>query len=207
VNPPRFIYFDLGNVLLTFDHAIACRQVAVQTGLDPWQVDRVIFASGLQLRYEAGQIGSQEFVETFVAETGRRVDPQAFLRACSDIFELNAPIVPVVAQLRMAGYRLGVLSNTCPAHWEFVSRGRFAILPTLFDVRILSYERGALKPSLPIYQAAIAAAGVAPGEIFFTDDRAENVSGARDAGLDATLFQGVQMLLRQLQQRRVGINL
>ena len=109
-------------------------------------VREAIFDSGLQLRYEAGEISSNEFVAAFVAARGCVVDPREFLRNCSDVFELNAPIVPVVAHLRTAGYRLGILSNTCEAHWEFVSQGRYTILQELFELEILSYELKALKP-------------------------------------------------------------
>ena len=55
--------------------------------------------------------------------------------------------------------------------------------------------------------AAITACGHAPGEIFFTDDRPENVDGARRAGLDATLFRGAQPLLRDLLDRQVALNI
>jgi putative hydrolase of the HAD superfamily len=190
-----------------FDHTIACRRVAGQTGLREEEVREAIFTSGLQHRYEAGEVSSAEFVQAFVTQTGRCVNPDAFLRSCSDIFQLNAPIVPVVAQLRSAGYRLGLLSNTCQAHWEFVSQGRFAGLHCLFDVEILSFVVRALKPLPSIYEAAIRAADVAPDQIFFTDDLPENVAGARQAGLDATLFQDVPTLLQELRRRNIAMDL
>jgi FMN phosphatase YigB (HAD superfamily) len=207
VPTPRFFYFDLGNVLLTFDHSIACRRIAALTGLSEPFVQATIFDSGLQLRYEAGEISSDEFVESFMVATGRRVEPRRFLVDCSDVFELNAPIVPVVAHLKLAGYRLGVLSNTCPAHWEFVSQGRYQVLQDLFEIVILSYERRAMKPMPLIYEEAVSASGVDPAEIFFTDDRFENVEGARQVGLDATLFRGVQSLMKDLRQREIMTNL
>jgi epoxide hydrolase-like predicted phosphatase len=206
VTTTRFLYFDLGNVLLKFDHSIACRRVAAQTGLSESLVRAAIFESGLQMRYEAGEISSEQFVDGFRSSTGRRIASQDFLASCSDVFELNAPIVPVVAHLKLAGYQLGLISNTCPAHWEFVSRGRYQVLQDLFDVVILSYERRAMKPLPPIYEAAVEASGVQPAEIFFTDDCAENVEGARRVGLDATLFRGVQPLMHELRQRRISTN-
>ena len=39
--------------------------------------------------------------------------------------------------------------------------------------------------SAAIFETAIRVAGHSPDEIFFVDDRAENVEGARAAGLDA----------------------
>ena len=111
-----------------------------------------------------------------------------------------------MAHLRAAGYRLGILSNTCEAHWEFVSCGRYAVLKELFEVEILSFRLGSMKPETPIYEAAIAASGVAAEEIFFTDDRSENVAGALRAGMDATHFRGVQPLLQDLRDRQIKTN-
>src|SRR3954447_18636292 len=118
--PIQFLYFDLGNVLLLFDHEIACRQSAELTGLTPRQTRQIIFTNDLEERYERGDITSREFCEIFCAESGTRPDYNALMLACSDIFQLNTPIVPLVTQLRAAGHRLGILSNTCEAHWQFV---------------------------------------------------------------------------------------
>jgi hypothetical protein len=35
---PLFLYFDLGNVILHFDHRVAARQIAVLTGLPETRV-------------------------------------------------------------------------------------------------------------------------------------------------------------------------
>jgi FMN phosphatase YigB (HAD superfamily) len=43
--------------------------------------------------------------------------------------------------------------------------------------------------------------GVAPEEIFFTDDRLENVEAARQAGFDAVQFVSVAELREQLRVR------
>ena len=45
-----------------------------------------------------------------------------------------------------------------------------------------------MKPDRAIYDAAIVRAGTSASEVFFVDDRAENVVGAQAAGLDAVQF-------------------
>jgi putative hydrolase of the HAD superfamily len=207
VATPRFIYFDLGNVLLTFDHEIAVRELAARTGYDQDRIRKSIFESGLQQRYECGEIDDDAFAAAFDAACPSELDTSEILRVCSDIFSLNVPIIPVIAHLHAAGHRLGILSNTCRAHWEFVAIGRFAALQRFFPVRILSFEVGCMKPGARIYESATAAAGVEPHEIFFTDDRPENVAGAREAGLDAEPFETVSGLIRQLAKRGVRFNI
>ena len=71
--------------------------------------------------------------------------PATLERAASDIFEMNVSILPLVACLERAGYRLGILSNTCRSHWEHCRR-RFRIVAESFSVYALSYEIHAMKP-------------------------------------------------------------
>ncbi len=203
---PAFIYFDLGKVLLAFDHGRAARQMAEVAGVAEARVWEVVFESDLEHRIESGQIDGREFYEQFCSETGTRPDYDALEWAGSAIFDVNARMLPIVVHLWMAGYRLGILSNTCQSHWEYCISGRFATIPTLFERAVLSYEVGVMKPAPKIYQVAAAEAGVAPEEIFFMDDRAENVEGALAAGFDAVLFTTAEQLAKDLRTRGVQFN-
>lgn len=202
----RFIYFDLGNVILHFDHQRAARQIAALSGVDVTQVHELVFSGDLQLRYETGKISSPEFYQEFCNRTGCRVNYEELLRASSDMFEVNTAVLPIVAHLRAAGYRLGVLSNTCAAHWDFVSDGRYAIVQEMFDHYVLSFRVGHMKPDREIYRAAAETVNLEPQQILFTDDLQANVDGARDAGIDAVLFTGATALAEALRERGFGFN-
>jgi glucose-1-phosphatase len=114
-------------------------------------------------------------------------------------------MVALVGRLFAGGYRLGVLSNTNRGHWRFVT-GRFSYLTTMFHVYAMSYNIGVMKPAKQIYQDAAKLAGVSPQEIFFTDDRPENVAGAKAAGFDAVLFTTPSALSRELFRRGIVLN-
>ena len=202
---PKFLYFDMGNVVLDFDHGRMCRQIGELTGIDAGRVREVLFEGQLRAHYELGQISSQEFYEAFCERTGTRPDPDRLALAGNDIFELNVSILPVVAQLQSARYRLGVLSNTCRSHWEHCSR-RFRIVAEAFEVRALSCEIHAAKPEAAIYRAAARLAGVTPGEVFFTDDNPDNVAGARAVGFDAVQYTSTPQLVEELRARAVRFN-
>jgi len=203
---PRFLYFDLGNVLLYFDHRLACRQMGEVAGVPAETVWDVVFAGDVELRYETGEIGDREFYEIFCSRTETRPDFDALLLAASRIFWPNVSIFPVVAGLAAAGCRLGILSNTCPGHWSYCAGGQFALLERGFEAHALSYELGACKPSPEIYRAAAELAGVAPGEIFFVDDVAGHVAGARQAGFDAAQYTTTPKLVDDLRRRGVRFN-
>ena len=63
-----------------------------------------------------------------------------------------------------------------------------------------------MKPEPKIYAESARLAGVRPEEIFFTDDRADNVAGAREAGWDAVLFESAGQLSGELRRRGVMTN-
>jgi putative hydrolase of the HAD superfamily len=205
-HPPRVIYFDLGNVLFSFDVSLACRQMGEVAGISQQQVHDILFKQQLQRGYETGTISSRQFYERFCEQAGTRPDYDALMLAGSAMFQLNASMVPLVAHLWAAQYRLGILSNTCPAHWQYLTSGRYRIVPEFFEFTALSFEIGAMKPAPEIYRAAAERAGVAPAEVFFMDDREENVIGARQAGLDAVQFSTPQALAAELRRRGVQFN-
>ncbi len=181
-----FVYFDLGNVLATFDPSRGCRNVAQRWGCDADQVRRVVWDSGLQDRFEHGAIDPRQFTDIVHRELHldpREVDSGELLDRLCDMFEPIDEMVEIVDSVRAAGIKLGILSNTCLAHWGWLQTRRYAALQGPFDSLILSYEHGVMKPAADIYQVATRAAlGAVPTataeSILFFDDRLENVDAA-----------------------------
>lgn len=204
---PTFLYFDLGNVLLFFDHRQACRQMADLVGTDPQLVWNFAFESGLELQYEAGAISSQEFYERFCEATGTRPDFDQLAEAASDIFEVNLPVKAILGQLAAARHRLGLLSNTNEIHWRLLSDGRYGMIPGVFEQIVLSYEVKSIKPDPHIFLAAAEKAGVRPAEVFYVDDVPGHVAAARKAGFDAVQYTTPTALVDDLKGRGIGFNL
>lgn len=202
---PKFIYFDLGKVIINFSVDRMLAQVAVVAGISTEETRRILFSDGLMDRHETGKVSCAELYETFCSAIDRRPDYGQLIRAAADIFEVNLPVLPIVAHLQQAGYRLGILSNTCETHWPFCYE-HYRVLAEGFACYALSYEIGAMKPNAEIYRAAAELAGVAPQEIFFVDDIAGHVAGARAAGIDAVQFTTAEALAAELRQRGVRIN-
>jgi len=200
----KFLYFDLGNVLLHFDHERACRGMGAVAGLPAARVREVLYQSGLAWRYELGELTDRQVIDIFSRETGTRGDEKQLLAAAGDIFDVNESIVPLVVSLKRAGHRMGILSNTCSAHWDHCAYGRYEFISQSFDVHALSFRIKAAKPDLRIYQAAGELAGVEPKEIFFVDDLDQNVAGARQAGFDAVLYTTTADLIAELRRRGVA---
>jgi glucose-1-phosphatase len=100
-----------------------------------------------------------------------------------------------------ARYRLVLLSNTNPIHFEMIR----ATFPHLrhFHQLVLSYEVKAMKPQAEIYRAAIEAAQCRAEECFYSDDIPEYVEGARKFGIDAVRFESRDQIERELRARGI----
>ena len=204
--PPAFVYFDLGNVIATFDRERAFRQMAEVCGAAALRVGAAV-RDGLQADLERGTIDWPAFHREFSRRTGTESDPEALAVAAADMFELNVGILPVVAALQRCQIPIGILSNTCEIHWRHLLGRGWGILPGGFRTTILSHEVGVSKPEPGIFERAAERAGIAPERIFFCDDLPEHVAAARAAGWDAEVFMSAPMLADQLARRGVRLGL
>ncbi|MEC9092027.1 MAG: HAD family phosphatase [Planctomycetota bacterium] len=202
---PQFIYFDLGNVLLNFDHEIACQNLAKLCGKDSGIIRRALFESGLQEDYEAGLLTTEAFHGRFCNDVGVNPGLEEACQAASAIFSANESVFAIIRQLWRAGNRLGILSNTCDVHWNYVMDGRYPILNECFEVYVLSFAEKCSKPFRQIYEKAVQKTGLTPSEVFFVDDRLENVKMAKVIGIDSIQYQGALGLKKELLDRNLPV--
>lgn len=197
--PIQTCIFDLGNVLVFFSHDRMVSNIANASGASREVVRDFLFPSGFQAAIETGQVTEEEFHAEFQSRTNTSVSLPDLRHAVGDIFELNAPMIPLLEQLRQSGIRLVLLSNTCVTHINYV-RSRWSILE-LFDDVTTSWEVGALKPDPRIYESALAQAKCPAANCFFTDDIEDYVNQASSMGIQAHLYHDTattQATLRSL---------
>ena len=195
------ILFDLGNVLVPVDFDSSYRAAAERCGLAPHEVEERLRLSGLADVYERGRMSSAEFHRQVDAMFGLGCDLESF-RAVWGAMLQGEPLVEesLLDQLR-PGVRTAILSNTNELHWDWVVE-RYPLVRR-FKTAVLSHEVGAMKPEAAIYEAALEAVGARAEQCFFTDDRPENIEGARALGIQAELFAGARPLRDRLQ--RLGL--
>lgn len=200
-----FIYLDMGNVLLYFSHEKMAEQMAKVAGISAAQAWKILFEDGLEWAYERGELTREQFYGRFCEAAGARADENALDEAGNDIFDINSPMIGLAGRLTGAGYRIGVCSNTSPSHWAHCLK-RYRALSTTFPVHALSFRLQASKPDPAFYAAAAKLAGVEASQIFFTDDRPENITAAKAAGWDAVLYESVSQVNEALRQRGIFTN-
>lgn len=195
--------FDMGNVLLHFSHPLMCAQIAAVCGTSPEEIRRLLFDLKWENEFERGELTEAQFQARLENHFQRAISLPDLARAASDIFTLNAPMIPILQSLRRQGKRLVLLSNTSISHIEFIRR-EFDVLD-YFDDCVLSYEVGAMKPQPEIFQAALQKIHCEPDRCFYTDDIADYIAAAGHYGLQADLFTTAESLAVQLARRGVQI--
>ncbi len=195
----KTVFFDLGNVVLFFNHQKMCRQIAEYCNLKEEQIRDTLLHSDLAAQYESGVINSRDVYHTLYPEGNGSVHFSGVMKAISDIFQVNDSILPIIKQLREQSISLYILSNTCEAHFSYAYT-HYPVLH-LFDGYILSYEVKARKPDPKIYLHALEKAGCSKEHCFYIDDVEEYVQGARNLGIDAEQYINSELLLEHLQQR------
>lgn len=191
-------FFDMGNVLVHFSHAKMCHNIAALCGWSEAQTKTFLFDEGREFKLERGEITEEQFHEEVCRTADRKVDFDELCQAAGDIFWLNESIVPVLHQLKSAGQRLVLLSNTSVTHLRFVERN-FSILE-LMDDRVTSFEAGALKPESQIFQVALAKAQCEPGECFYTDDIEAYIRTAETFGIHSRVYSTTEALRASLSE-------
>ena len=95
-------------------------------------------------------------------------------------------VLPAVDILKRRGLTLGLISNMNRPGPELMES--MGLAPHL-DFAVTSLEVGAEKPHAPIFRAALAKAGVEPGEAVHVGDQlSSDVEGAQAAGIGAVLL-------------------
>lgn len=196
---PRALIFDMGRVLIGIDFSQLARRFP-DVFFDVGEIIRFSAADDPAFTaFNRGEIAPEDFHRHVCRRFGREIGFADFRKIWTGIFVPLAGMQELVEELRRDGrWRLGLLSDTDPLHWEYLST-TFPWIPTSFPRPTLSFREHLCKPEAEIFRRAAAAVECAPGECLFIDDREDNVAGARAVGMAATRFVGVAELRRFLQ--------
>ncbi len=187
---PKAVVFDLGKVLVDFDYGIAIRNIAARSRVTVQELAHFITHSTLLFDYETGLVSTHDFFQRVRQVTGFDGDLNEFARLFADIFTPIEAMVRVQAQLRARGVPTYIFSNTnelavvhIRTHYPFFSD---------FDDYIFSYEHRAMKPHASLYEVLELRSGLTGPELFYLDDRPENVAAGAARGWQAHLHESVE---------------
>jgi HAD superfamily hydrolase (TIGR01509 family) len=184
------VVFDLGKVLVDFDYSIAAQKVAARSSHRIENLNDVLGGSPLLVRFETGLLTKQQFFSEIQHLTGFNGHADEFANYFADIFFPMDPMIDLHAGLRKKKIPTYIFSNTNELAVGHIRR-KFPFFGN-FDGYILSYEIGSMKPHAKIYEALETMSGRKGPEIFYIDDRLENVQAAAARGWQVVLHESVE---------------
>jgi len=182
----KAIIFDCFGVLCT-DGWLPLRDKYF--GSDPQLLEQ---ATLLNKSVDAGHSTYREFIAG-IAEMAHMSEKEARAQ-----IENNVPdeaLFHFIKTELKPNYKIGMLSNAGDNWLDEI------FLPeqvALFDATSLSYATGVIKPDLRAYQEVADKLGVATHECVFIDDQIRYCDGARDAGMKAVYYTGLESLKNEL---------
>ena len=150
--------------------------------------------------HETGKLPPQEFFQAL--QHALTLNPtlsfQRFSQLWADIFWENSPLLTLAETLH-AHYTIGLLSNTGEIHWNWLLN-RFPIFRQ-FDLRVLSFQVGYMKPAPEIFREAIRQARTQPQDCVYLDDIPAYVEASCQLGIHGIHYQSpeqVHLALKKL---------
>jgi putative hydrolase of the HAD superfamily len=198
----RGIIFDFGKVVVDFHFGLAVDRLAAASGLPAERLAGLFSAqSPLMSRYESGEIGSDTFLAEVSRLCGHPFTEAEFVPIFTGIFTPIGSTIQLIRLLKQR-YRLGLISNTNPWHFEHVIQPS-EVFP-LFDAVTLSFRAHALKPDPALFQDCLDQMGLMAEECVFIDDVAGYAEAATGNLLHGIHYTGHQDLLRHLRGLKVS---
>jgi putative hydrolase of the HAD superfamily len=201
----RGIIFDLGNVLVDFDHAIAAKRIAEFSGRSARDIYNMFFDSELTRNFESGKLLPLQFFAEVKEILNLKIGYEEFLPIWNEVFFLSEKnrLVYDLAKGLKQDYKIALLSNVNVLHMEYLKKN-FPVFDAFHNV-IASFEIGCTKPDPMIYKKTLQILGLPAESILYTDDRPELVEGARSLGIRGFVFKGFEQLRRDLIDSGINI--
>lgn len=201
--PPKLLLLDLDDVLADYSRERRCRALAETAGVDADLIQNAVFASGLEKRSDRGEFGLEDYMDRLRSEWGLDIPSADFIAARRAGTRVRQPLLDICRDL--AGrVQFGIFSNN--GHWLAQHAERIVpeLMP-LFRTRfICSGSLGVTKPDPEAFLLCLQRLGFSPASTLFVDDKADNVEGARKAGLDAFVYRDDNHFQQQLAERGLG---
>ncbi len=177
--------FDFDKTLYAYDFRRRLPALSRLSGVSQYRLASRWWAAGYERRAESGEWPDAEsYLDEFARVTGARLDLAQWTQARR---EAMTRIDESIRALELAATlgEVSLLSNNPSAFGAALPELAPEVVEVLGERILLSCTLGIRKPDPETFRRATDRYGVAPEDALLLDDNAENVEGARAAGLAA----------------------
>jgi glucose-1-phosphatase len=193
----KLVLFDMDNVLCDYDRGTRVACLAEFAGTTSDAVHEAIWETGFELLGDSGALDASDYLRGFGERIGYPLSLDEWVEARRRSMKADRAMLEIAGHLRET-VDIAVLTNNTTLVADHID----TLLPDLrplFGPRIYtSAQFKAAKPDPRCYHLCLSELQAVPQTVLFVDDLAENVAGAREAGLFAHHYASVETFRQAL---------
>ncbi|MBU3941387.1 MAG: HAD family phosphatase [Nanoarchaeota archaeon] len=199
----KAIIFDYGNVIWKWNNHIFLDKIVKKSNKSYEYIDNFIFLSGLQDKFELGEISEIDFFRIIKEQCNLSITRKEFFKEYTDrLFEKISSTTVLIKKLKK-DYKVALLSNTTKVDFDYLIKKLREF--SLFDSVTLSFELGFAKPDKGIYLDALKKLNLRPDECIYIDDIKEYSDAASKLGIHGIHYTSYKNLIKELKKLNVKV--
>ena len=202
----KTLIFDIGGVLLNIHPEKTLHFWEDVTGWSINQLQESILWD-IYYQYETGELDDAQFYSAInnLFPKDKKISEGNFWHGWKLLLGNQTEVVDLLTTF----YRtipVWLLSNTNPWHVRYLKSCNEYHFHKFITSAIYSYNVGCRKPDNIIYNLTIEKIGISGKEVLFIDDNQENVKAAKETGINAIVYEGIEKLITSLKKFKVPVN-
>jgi FMN phosphatase YigB (HAD superfamily) len=197
---PLLFVFDMDNVLYDYNWRVRMAGLSELTGHDFHELRRRWWNDAGEWAAEAGGYpDAASYHSAFTTALGVELAVDDWV---ANRRSAMTPWVDSIAAVERAAQLgdISLLTNNGPLMQEHLAEVAPEIAPLFGEHLFTSSSYGARKPDPLVFRNLLARYQMDAADVFFTDDLAENVRGARSVGITAHRFTSAKRLSRAIER-------
>ena len=190
------VYFQNGKTNFIFN--------LMNLGVSEKEAKRVFLQSDqMNKKYKLGKMSDIAFWTWAIHEWKLDKSVKDMVDLLISGYKINKEAVNFVRTARKIGYKAVVCTNNFPARIHGLD-DKFKFLRD-FDSVVTSYDVGACKPDIKIFEALLNKTKVRPTELIMADDDLKKLEGAKQIGINVLLYQDFPKFKSDLERWGVEV--
>jgi FMN phosphatase YigB (HAD superfamily) len=193
----RLVLFDMDNVLCDYDRGKRVARLAEFAGATSEFVYKAIWESGFEFLGDSGAVDAVDYLRGFGERIGYPLSLDEWIEARRGSMKADHAMLELAGYLR-GSVEIAVLTNNSTLVADHIDTLLPELRPLFGSKIYTSAQFKAAKPDPLCYRLCVSELEVKPETVLFVDDLAENVAGAREAGLVAHHHTSVETFRQAL---------
>lgn len=193
------IIFDLDGAYFVWGKENFINSLVDKYKADKEACETLFYSSDLMMNYKRGKISDDAFWTEFVKSLNIKATKQELIELLLSGYSIDTKYENLVKEIHSSDYTTIICSNNFRARVDGLNQKYLFLLN--FDVKVFSYEVGALKlEGTRMYDTVIEKVSFPPEDILLVDNGEANVAHAKQYGFAALLYKDFFQLIEELNK-------